>query len=310
MFRFILLLLILLNFSYAENQRYFIKLGSFRHFPILEKTINRMPPSLRSHITIVKSNGWFIPFAYNTTNRYSLHRKLLAYKQYFYDAYIYSSQRILNSPIVRNYAHSPIPIKQYQHTRVLPPITNNILNYPMAQTYPMGEPKTEPVQAQEEYVMLSTPTRIPKPTIIQDIDTKSKGFNKRMISGKLYYLAYKSNNENPNLLVKVSFGNHTVVYQPMIGDMSMREAKYLVENGKLYMFADSFSEQGAFSRIDGYEDDYILVSSWSNGKKINTLRYYYKLNSAKEYLGEEGSKDPLANALEDSPIEGVYLPNY
>ncbi|NEW60942.1 hypothetical protein GSY74_06560 [Sulfurovum sp. bin170] len=56
MFRFILLLLVLMNILYAQN-RYFIKLGSFKQFPVLEKTINSMPENLRSHITVVKSNG-------------------------------------------------------------------------------------------------------------------------------------------------------------------------------------------------------------------------------------------------------------
>jgi hypothetical protein len=172
--------------------------------------------------------------------------------------------------------------------------------YPLARTYPIERNRQQNI---------STPTIIPQPTRRKANKVQS-GFSKRMISGKLYYLAYKSKNDTPNLLVKVSFRNHTVLYQPMIGDMSMKKAKYLVENGKLYMFADTFSEQGAFSKIDGYKKDYILVSSWSNGKKINTLRYYYRLNSAKEYLGVKGSTDPLANALEDSPIEGVYLPNY
>jgi hypothetical protein len=296
-FRFILLLSVLLNISYAGN-RYFIKLGSFRQFSVLEKTINRMPQNLRSHITIVKSNGWFIPFAYNTTKKYSLHRKLSAYKRYFYDAYIYSSQKILNSPVVRSYGKLKV-IPQYQNMRVVKK-ESSIIEYPLAQTYPIER---------NSYSVILKPAEIPQPKVKQ-VTKKQKGFYKRMISGKLYYLAYKSTNNNPNLLIKVTFRNHTVIYQPMIGDMSMREAKYLVENGKLYMFADSFSEEGAFSKIDGYKDNYILVSSWSNGKKINTLRYYYKLNDAKEYLGVKGSTDPLANALEDSPIEGVYLPNY
>jgi hypothetical protein len=297
MLRIILLLLILINISYAQNRRYFIKLGSFRQFQVLEKTINKMPQKLRSHITIVKSNGWFIPFAYNTKQKRLLSKKLPAYRRYFYDAYVYSSERILNSPVVRTYVQSSTP--KYQNVEISQEdrgvsYYSQVKDYPIAKTYSIID--TQPI-------------KIPKPTV-KKTDKKFKSFNKRMISGKRYYLAYKSTSESPNLLVKVSFGNHTVVYQPMLGSMSMRDAKYLVENGKLYMFADSFSENGAFSKIDGYEKDYILVSSWSNGKKLNTLRYYYKLNDAKRYLGVKGSTDPLAKALEDSPIQGVYLPNY
>jgi hypothetical protein len=209
---------------------------------------------------------------------------------------VYSSERILNSPVVRTYVQSSTP--KYQNVEISQE-DRGVSYYSQVKDYPIA--KTYSIDTQ--------PTKIPKPTV-KKTDKKFKSFNKRMISGKRYYLAYKSTSESPNLLVKVSFGNHTVVYQPMLGNMSMRDAKYLVENGKLYMFADSFSENGAFSKIDGYEKDYILVSSWSNGKKLNTLRYYYKLNDAKRHLGVKGSTDPLAKALEDSPIQGVYLPNY
>jgi hypothetical protein len=262
-----------------------------------------MPPNLRSHITIVKSNGWFIPFAYNTTKKYSLNRKLPAYRRYFHDAYIHTSQRILQSPRVVTSRYQNVGISKNDNTLSY---YSEVKNYPMAKTYPI----TQTDSTTKKYSMISKPAKIPKPTVKTVKYKKSQSFNKRMISGKRYYLAYKSRNESPNLLVKVSFGNHTVVYQPMVGDMNMREAKYLVEDGKLYMFADSFSQEGAFSKIDGYEKDYILVSSWSNGKKLNTLRYYYRLNGARSYIGVKGSSDPLAKALEDSEIQGVYLPNF
>ena len=132
-----------------------------------------------------------------------------------------------------------------------------------------------------------------------------RAFNKKMLSGKHYYLTYKSTQNTPNLLIKLSFGNYKVTYQPIVGTMNMREAKYLVENGRLYMFADTFSTDGAFSKIEDIKKDYILVSSWFNGKKINTLRYYYNLNRAKKYLGEK-KLGKLATALEDGEFDRVH----
>ncbi|NEW60941.1 hypothetical protein GSY74_06555 [Sulfurovum sp. bin170] len=215
----------------------------------------------------------------------------------------------MKSPVVRTYVvqerrvekrySRPVKIPKYQNVGISEE-DNTVAHYSKVKTYPTAK----------TYSMRSIPARIPKPTAKTVEYKKNQSFNKRMISGKRYYLAYKSTSESPNLLVKVSFGNHKVVYQPMMGDMNMRDAKYLVEDGKLYMFADSFSQEGAYSKIDGYKKDYILVSSWSNGKKLNTLRYYYRLNSARSYLGVKGSSDPLAKALEDSEIKGVYLPNY
>jgi len=99
--------------------------------------------------------------------------------------------------------------------------------------------------------------------------------------------------------------------------MDMNSAKYVVKDRKLYMFADTFSKDGAFSKIEGNARDYILVSSWYNGKKLNTLRYYYNLNDAKKYLGEKEHSDSLATALEDGEfdrlhqafegVEGIYI---
>ncbi len=70
------------------------------------------------------------------------------------------------------------------------------------------------------------------------------------------------------------------------------------------MFADTFSEDGAYSKIEDVKDDYMVISSWFGGKKINTLRYYYSLDKAEEYLGENSS-NKLVNALEDKSFDRV-----
>jgi hypothetical protein len=119
-------------------------------------------------------------------------------------------------------------------------------------------------------------------------------------------LAYKKTQSNPNLLIKVSFGNHDVTYQPVIGDMTMTKANYLTEDNKLYMFTDSFTRNGSFSKLEEHRDDHFLVSSWANGKKLNTLRYYYKMNDAKKYLGLHTS-DGLAEILSEGGYDDFFL---
>jgi hypothetical protein len=88
--------------------------------------------------------------------------------------------------------------------------------------------------------------------------------------------------------------------------MKMTEANYLVENKRLYMFANTFTKEGAYSILDKKRKSHFLVSSWVNGKKLNTLRYYYELNDAKEYLGLETSKG-LASILEDGDYDEFFL---
>jgi len=306
MFKFIILsILIFANISYANGKKYFIQLGSFKQLTLLEKTINSMPQSLRSHIVIVNSNSWFIPFAYHTKNRQALVKRLPYYRRYFRDAYINSSPYIRQHAIVRNYTTTRsqervtnIPL--YQNVAISQEDIGVINIVPTVQETIKTKTITPIVQE----------SKIPKPKKIKIVHKKYRYFTKKMISGKHYYLAYKATKESPNLLIKVKFGNHIVTYQPVIGEMQLRDARYIIDDKKLYMFADKFSKEGAFSKIDAHTKDYILVSSWAEGKKLNTLRYYYRLNDAKKYLGAKGSKDPLAKALEESEIEGVYLPNF
>lgn len=307
MIRIILLILIFINISYGDARKYYIQLGSFRHLDVLENSINRLPQSLRSHIVVMYSpDRWYIPFAYHTTKKYALMKKVPSYKRYFPDAHINSSSYILNHQVIRNYTKNaqkrytnvsytpPSKIEEYQNVAISE--DDNILPYIPSVVYET-----------------TTPTPIPKHKVIipkpQKKVTKKrkkyKYFNKRMLSGHHYYLAYKSTQNSPDLLVKVSFYNHEVIYEPIIGNMNMRNAKYVVKDKKLYMFADSFSKDGAFSKINGNRRDYILVSSWYNGKKLNTLRYYYNLNNAKKYLGEKRSGS-LATALEDGEFDGLH----
>ncbi len=301
MIRLILLILVFINTSYADSKKYYIQLGSFRQLSVLEQTINRMPSNLRSHIVVINSNGWYIPFAYHTTKRYALIQKLPSYKRYFSDAYITSSPYILNHQIVRNYTKdaqkrykrviysSPkIEPREYQNIAISP--TDNISYIPNV---------TYEVVPQKKKVI------IPKPKKKKIIRKKYKYFTKRMLSGRHYYLTYKSKDKSQNLLVKVSFYNHKVLYQPLVGNMNLNEANYLVYHKKLYMFADNFSKDGAFSKIEKNRKKYILVSSWYNGKKLNTLRYYYNLNDAKKYLGTNTSGQ-LATALEDGEFDGLH----
>ncbi len=321
MIRIILFLSISVNIIYA-NRLYYIQFGSFRQLPVLERSINRMPYNLRSHVIVVRSNGWFIPFAYHTAKLYALKSKLSLYRRYFPDAHIASSPYILNHKVIRNYTskvkkYNVSRDRQYKYNRQeIPKYQNIITNRDRTSSYmpysttttPYAIAETIPIENTdaESYITI-TKTVIPKPTKeLYSKDKKYKNFNKRMLSGRHYYLAYKSvKKDTPDLLVKVSFKNYKVTYQPMMGNMSMREARYLVDNNKLYMFADNFSKDGAFSKIEGNRKDYILVSSWFNGKKINTLRYYYDLNKAKNYLGEK-SLGKLATALEDGDFDRLH----
>jgi hypothetical protein len=307
-------MILLVNVAYANGERYFIKLGSFKNLQGLERSIEHMPNSLRSHVVIVHSNSWYIPFAYYVKTKHILYPHVKKFKRYFPDAHINHSAYMLHHPVVRNYAtkNKPQtrtytqPIQRVNHQ----PVRQSFIQHPISSSYQnvaiSSDDNTLNVPLQTYSTPIKTLPVTSKSEVIEENGKDYKYFTKKMLSGKHYYLAYKSTQNSPDLLIKVSFENHKVVYHPIIGNMKMTDANYLIENQRLYMFATTFTKDGAYSTLDEHKDNHFLVSSWVNGKKMNTLRYYYMLNDAKEYLGLETSNG-LANVLESGSYDEYFL---
>ena len=340
MSRLLLLVALVVNIAYASSERYFIKFGSFKNLKGLERHIAKLPASLRSHVVIVYANSWYIPFAYYTSNKYALRAKLPWYKRYFKDAHIAHSSSMLRYPLVRNYAKKRTKTKvATPRRRYVPPRRVVMPYYPKVglsdRTYtfehvkhlPTATPVSTTPTPSVTVAPIHTQPVVVQPTIVQPTivtqrvvykDTpktdafatpkikRYRHFTKEMLGGHHFYLAYKKEGENPNLLIKVSFENHEVTYQPILGEMQMTKANYLVEDNRLYMFANTFTRNGSFSKLEEHHKDYFLVSSWANGKKLNTLRYYYRLNDAKKYLGLTPSKG-LAEILSEGDYDEKFL---
>ncbi len=292
MIRYIVSIFFLINISYADNKQYFIKLGSFKQLKGLEKSINKMPNSLRSHVVVVRSNGWYVPFAYYGSIKRPLYSKLSSYKRYFPDAQINRSKNMMRHKVIRNYSKQAV---QYQNVAISE--EDNTLNVPVRM------PVSQTLPSLSQPLLGATVTVESSENITQK---QYKNFTKQMLSGKHYYLAYKSPKGGTDLLIKVNFGTHRVTYQPVMGEMQMTQANYIIEKSRLYMFADSFTRDGAYSTLDEHRSNHFLVSSWGNGKKLNTLRYYYHLNDAKEYLGLATSEG-LASTLAEGSFDDFFL---
>jgi len=287
------LFFLILNSPIVAQKFYYIKLGSFKNWIVLEKSIDGLPSDMRSHIVVLELNGWLVPYAYYTRKLDALKRELHRYRRYFPDSEIKSSPHILGRSIFRDY-------------RVDRGDVRRVYTHPETVT-------TQPYRVKERgYVKFaSTAPVVKESSIVEEIRAKSESrdveidsFSKRILSGHKFYLTYKSPDGRSDLLIKLSFGGFKVKYQPIVGEMNMREAKYLVDNSKLYMFADTFSENGAYSKVESVTDDYMVVSSWFKGKRINSLRYYYNLDKAKRYLGKS-STSRLANALEERSFDRI-----
>jgi hypothetical protein len=310
MIRFLLLIALVVNFAYANSEKYFIQFGSFKNLKGLERNIERLPNSLRAHVVIVRSNSWYIPFAYYTSNENALKSKLALYKHYFKDAHIAHSSYMLNHPLVHNYATTKstpsVPKRQY-----IPAVRRSIPQYQN-----VGISEEDNILTDVQPMLQVAPRIVTQRVVVKKVEPndiflnvkpkKYKSFSKQMLSGQHYYLAYKKTDSNPNLLIKVIFGNHEVTYQAVIGEMQMTKASYVTEADRLYMFTDTFTRNGSFSKLDEHRENHFLVSSWANGKKLNTLRYYYKMNDAKDYLGL-GTSDGLAEILSEGDYDDFFL---
>jgi len=307
----IILIFLIFNTLIFAQKFYYIKLGSFKQWNVLRKSIDRLPSNMRSHVVVVEANGWLIPYAYYTSKLHALKRVFYRYKRYFPDAIITSSSQILNKRVFRDYRkNNTISISKHTIKREYPlPVKPRKKEYEITynQDYFVQIPDIiTPSQSQE--VSLNSIQQFPivrkRRVELAEREPNRAIFNKKLLSGHSFYLTYKSPDGKNDLLIKLSFGAFDVKYQPIIGNMDMKEAKYLIDGDKLYMFADTFSESGAYSKIERVTKDYMVVSSWYGGKKINTLRYYYSLDKAKRYLGRDTS-NKLENALEDKSFDKI-----
>ena len=327
--RYLFIILLFVSSLSASGTKYFIQFGSFKNLKGLEHNIAKLPKSLRKHVVIVRSNGWYIPFAYYTSKKSFLTSKVKSYKRYFKDAHIANSSYMLKHPLIKNYATKTEAKKRYVRPKrvyvkpkrvykaVVPKVRKQIRYAPAYQNVAISEadyilPQRVlqlPIAKTETIVQTLPVTEVKEETDVFKNETpkKYKHFTKQMLSGKSYYLAYKKSDDNPNLLIKVTFQNHEVTYQPIIGDMQMPKANYLVDSNRLYMFANAFTRNGSFSTLDEHHDDYLLVSSWADGKKLNSLRYYYKLKDAKKYLGKRVTTDVLSEILQEGDYDAYFI---
>ena len=317
MIRILFVMLLMINVTYAAGERYFIKFGSFKNLRGLEKSIGKMPKSLRANVSIVRANGWYIPFAYYRKSKRGLSSKVGAYKRYFPDAHVTHGRKMFSNRVIYKYGKRikkisarKVSVKKVKNTRekiVTRPARVTLQNVAISED---DNTLNIPVQNYSSQNIPSILDALPisssmAPTV--KIEQKSyNSFTKQMLSGNHYYMTYKAPKGGSNLLIKVSFGANEVSYQPVLGDMQMTQANYMIEGKRLYMFADRFSSDGAYSTLDEHRKDHFLVSSWMDTKKLNTLRYYYKLNDAKKYLGVDVSTG-LSEVLQEGNFDEFFL---
>lgn len=326
----------MLNVASAGGERYFIQFGSFKNYQGVERHINKMPKSLRSHVSIIRTNGWYVPFAYYKKSKKGLSSKVKVYRRYFRDAKIVHGRRMFAHKVLykfgkRNYnvskrrvtSRRKVSSNKVKYSKKRKKFVKKVVRTPKTRTSIPTLITLQDVDISMDENTITIPTENYSsqniPSILEALPNKSsinstlnyqqknyKYFTKQMLSGNHYYMTYRDPKGESNLLIKVSFAANSVSYQPVLGDMQMTQANYLVKDHKLYMFADKFTSNGAYSTLDAHRRNFFIVSSWMGNKKLNTLRYYYRLNDAKAYLGVDVSSG-LSEVLQEGSFDELFL---
>lgn len=105
------------------------------------------------------------------------------------------------------------------------------------------------------------------------------------LQNKIFFLgSYGKSTKGKRVLMNVYFEEDRVNYSAVIGKVAPLKADYRTKGQKLFIFQKGHYNSTIYSKLEKTLPDYYLISSWSKGKKINTIRYYFKFADAKSYL--------------------------
>lgn len=247
----------MLNISIASA--YTIKLASYGNKENLIKQVSKLEGNLNQKIHIVKENNLYKAFSKSYPDRQSAIDQLHRYKTIFPDAYVSSSS-------VSLIKGEPDLIRKEKKRKY---------------TLPKKEHSAE-LKEQNETVMIEKSNQIMIP---EKSSTSQESLAHKFI-GKTFYICpstIKSNKEK--LLIEVSFKEHHIVnYKTLLGKIPSIEMKYVIQNSRIYFTRNGIINPSQFSRVDETFFEYYIVSKWSRGRKIHSMRFYNKRSYAQSYL--------------------------
>ncbi|MDM5272350.1 hypothetical protein PGH07_09160 [Sulfurovum sp. zt1-1] len=129
-------------------------------------------------------------------------------------------------------------------------------------------------------------TNIP---VVLDQMVSKKGHAKRakkrsletLLNGNVFYVCFEAADKE---LVIVAFDGDYIEYNTIIGDIPSFKERYNVINNRLYTFKEKVSQHSVYSTLEEVKEKYLLISSWHKNEKVNSIRYYYKLEDALAYV--------------------------
>lgn len=269
---FYISILLILPLQIIASTTYTVRIAVYNSAEALQHEINKLSPALRKTIKVKKRGQQHVASSVHTDKKETLQKLLPAYQKVFPDAFI-STEEIPD---------------------VTTPKTNTVQTKEINQTVPKVELKKEQVplakDPKDEETTKVTP-QIKQNTVYSPYSRKIVNPTKKYLSlydrlhqKTLYLCAYGPEEWSPNVLMHVAFFDKKVVYTPIMGDVSSKQEKYKVVKDKLYISHKDIFDPDMYSNIEKITQDYYLISTWVGKRKVTSIRYYFDLEKAEEYV--------------------------
>jgi len=251
MFRLLsITILFILPLQSIASSSYVVRLAVYKNANSLQQELNKLSPALRKTIEIKKRGEEHVVCSMQTEDKKSLQKLLLSYKKVFPDAFISEYKKIEGAPTKEK---EELPQTTQKTEKELP-------------------------QTIKKAVTVTYSRKIINPT------KEEIPFYDRIRQKTLYLCAYGEEEWSPNVLMHVAFFEKEVIYTPIMGEVPVKKAEYKIENDKLYIFQEGLFDPESYSTLESITEHYYLISSWIGEQKINTIRYYFDLDNAEQYV--------------------------
>lgn len=242
---YIITIIILFNISFASA--YTIKLASYGNKENLIAQVSKLDKALSQTTHIIKENNLYKAFSKSFPTRERAIEQLNLYKTVFPDAYVSSTSidLIKDEP---NLVREPISTVEEQNDTVVIEKTNELM----------------------------IPTK----------SLASKESLAHKFTGHTFYICpNRIKSDKEKLLIEVSFKEHNVVaYKTLLGKIPSIEMGYIIQNSRIYFSRNGIVNPSQFSQVDETFFEYYIISKWSRGRKIHSMRFYKKRAYAESYL--------------------------
>jgi len=240
------------------NSSIVIKLGSYSNKDNINRELLKLDKSIRNNNNIIFEDNLYRAYSKEFNSEKDAINKLQLYRRVFTDAYIMH-------PTKNHYRHK-------QKDIIVKVTQSKIIN------------KTE-VKKTEDIVNkmnIKHSSKIIKPINIDDNNNIS--LTNLLVGRTLYFAPNKIKSKSQKMLIEVSFDNEGIVnYSPLIGKFPPLSMRYYIKGKRLYI-TRSTPNAYQFIKLEEIFFEYYLLSKYSMGKKISTLRYYTNQDNAKAYL--------------------------